>query len=86
MSRPDTPQLSDPIPPATVGLGDQSGGAWGGVAALKNPIVWMRLCLICEREERFTAVLECAGGLIGSCLGCGDERFLPFSRATTEVA
>ncbi|HEY3972352.1 MAG TPA: hypothetical protein VGM18_05060 [Candidatus Sulfotelmatobacter sp.] len=56
------------------------------VAVLNLPVEDMRWCATCGREECFVAFLEGAAGRIGSCLGCGEISFVPFTRATTEVA
>lgn len=46
-----------------------------------------RFCSKCLSEQRFLMHSECAFGLVGTCLGCGDEWLRPFSRTTTtEVA
>ena len=45
----------------------------------------MRWCGVCEAEEEFRTVFEFCCGRVGVCLGCGDERVVPFSRATEAV-
>jgi hypothetical protein len=45
----------------------------------------MRYCALCESEQRFFADQECALGLVGHCVNCGEERFVPFTRTVTEA-
>jgi hypothetical protein len=49
-------------------------------------IQFMRFCPKCDREQVFVAGWECDAGLVGCCLGCGDERIAPFTRVNSEVA
>jgi sulfite reductase beta subunit-like hemoprotein len=49
-------------------------------------IQFMRYCENCDREQIFIAGWECEVGLVGCCLGCGDERIAPFTRVTEKVA
>lgn len=51
---------------------------------LDPPREWMRFCYVCESEQQFTAAWECSTGLVGCCLGCGDERIAPFTRMNAE--
>lgn len=55
-----------------------------GIAVLDHFVEFMQFCFVCEAEQIFRAGWECEAGLIGCCLGCGDERIAPFTR-TTEV-
>jgi hypothetical protein len=52
---------------------------------LAVPVEWMRFCFVCDSEQIFVAGWECERGLVGCCLGCGDERIAPFTRMTSEV-
>lgn len=40
----------------------------------------MRWCLRCGGEQVFVEVFECEHGRFGVCLGCGEEKLIPFSR------
>lgn len=53
-----------------------------GIAFLDVPIEWMRFCPTCGRETRHIAYCESAAGLFTVCPDCGDDRLVPFSRAT----
>jgi hypothetical protein len=57
-----------------------------GVASL-DPFLYqrMRWCTRCGGQQNFVDVFECEAGRLGCCLGCGEERVIPWSRAT-EVA
>jgi len=56
------------------------------LVSLSVPRQAMRFCLVCEREEIFVAGWQCERGLVGCCMGCGDERVIPFTRTNSEVA
>jgi hypothetical protein len=43
-------------------------------------------CSKCGGPQTFVAIYEFDGGRVGCCLGCGDERVVPFTRTTTEAA
>lgn len=62
------------------------GGTTAGVAAL-DPFLYEepRWCVNCGGEQRFFPCFEFAGGRVGVCLGCGDERVIPFSRTNAEA-
>ena len=79
----ETPVL---LSPSSVGVrnGDSLRGV--GIAVLDSRVEFMRFCSTCECEQMFVAGWECASGLVGCCLGCGDERIAGFSRTTAEVA
>lgn len=47
---------------------------------------FMRYCEKCDSEQIFLAGWACEQGLVGCCLGCGDERIAPFTRANSEAA
>lgn len=73
--------LPDPIvTPHTTG---SLGGSVSAVASL-DPFVYreMRWCEACEADEEFWTLAEFVAGRIGMCLGCGDEKVIPFSRVT----
>lgn len=60
-----------------------SGCAGNSVAPLDSQIYRETLyCPVCECEEEFRTMIEFVSGRIGVCLGCGDERVVPFSRVT----
>jgi hypothetical protein len=56
------------------------GGNLGGVAALETRVEFQRFCEKCDCLQTFVAGWECQEGLVGVCLGCGDERVMPFTR------
>lgn len=39
-------------------------------------------CVRCAGEQTFVPVFETEGGRFGYCLGCGENRFVPFTRTT----
>jgi hypothetical protein len=55
------------------------------IANIEPPIEWMRYCSICDKETEFIADRVCLSGLVGNCLGCGDERISPYSRMNSDV-
>lgn len=67
-------------------VGGGEGDAPGRVVALSTPVESMRFCFVCELEEVFIAGWTCDTGLLGCCLGCGDERIIPFTRTNSEAA
>lgn len=54
------------------------------VIARLEPFLYqsMRTCSRCGGEQIFVAVYECNAGRVGVCLGCGEEKLIPFSRVT----
>jgi len=44
----------------------------------------MRWCANCAGEQIFLPVYECDFGRVGLCLGCGEEKIAPFTRANSE--
>jgi hypothetical protein len=56
------------------------------IVPLPITIQFLRYCANCDRDQIFVAGWVCEFGLIGCCLGCGDERIAPFTRANSEVA
>lgn len=66
-----------------VGLGD--GQAYEGVAVLDSEKCRdMRWCVNCEGEQVFVEVYEFESGRVGFCSGCGEERVVLFTRASSE--
>jgi hypothetical protein len=67
-------------------------GAEGGIAGLHDlarfflPKQWSEFCYACDRFCTFAACAVCAEGFIVECLGCGDERIAPFTRANSEAS
>jgi hypothetical protein len=45
-----------------------------------------RWCPNCGGEQTFVPVYEIHIGRVGYCLGCGEERVVPFSRTNSEAA
>ena len=43
-------------------------------------------CMNCAGQRIFIAVFEVETGRLGFCLGCGEEKFLPFTRTVGEAA
>ena len=73
------------VPPCSVGL-REDGCAPTGVAVLDSDVCRdMRWCANCAGEQIFVEVYEFEGGRLGVCLGCGDERVVPFSRVNGEA-
>jgi hypothetical protein len=73
------------------GVGPHSVGIEGGAAAdcvvLDHEVVRdMRWCANCGGEQVFVEVYEFAAGRVGFCLGCGEERVIPFTRTNSEAA
>jgi hypothetical protein len=46
----------------------------------------MRYCAVCDKLTIFRADRFCVSGFLGCCIICGDERFAPYTRTTTEAA
>lgn len=61
-------------------------GTAAGVAAL-DPFLLRdpRWCDVCQREEEFREMFTDGYRRFGFCLGCGDERVIPFSRMNSEA-
>lgn len=69
-----------------VSVGDESGGSSrGGVAALDPHREFMRECPACGRHARFIAEIELANGLYVTCIECGDQRVVPYTRTISEL-
>lgn len=58
----------------------------GEMTPLRTQVEFTRFCEKCDSGQIFRAGWECDAGLIGCCLGCGDERIAPFTRVNSEVA
>ncbi len=52
-----------------------------GIATLDQRVEFMRWCVVCDCMQMFVAGWECAHGLVGCCLGCGQERVAPWTRS-----
>ncbi|HXM64460.1 MAG TPA: hypothetical protein VN950_26605 [Terriglobales bacterium] len=70
-------------PPCSVSLRGQRGDSV--IVALATPVEFMRFCEICDAEQIFVAAWQCEAGLLGCCLGCGEERLVRFSRVNGEA-
>lgn len=46
----------------------------------------MRWCADCAGEKISLTVFECEAGRVVVCLGCGEEKLVPFTRVTAEAA
>jgi hypothetical protein len=63
------------------------GGEERGFAVLDSDVFRdQRWCANCYRLETFVEVYEFEGGRLGYCLGCGEERVVPFTRTNSEAA
>lgn len=60
--------------------GKGEGGNRAVLALLDTRVEFMQFCPVCDCEQQFVAGWECALGLIGCCLGCGEEKLISFSR------
>jgi hypothetical protein len=69
-------------------VGENEGGDVRGCVAVLDPWVYrdMRWCATCEDFREYVELFEWAEGRLGVCLGCGEERVIPLTRVTTEVA
>ncbi len=56
------------------------------IAVLAHFVEFMRFCRVCDREQIFRAGWQVDSGLLGCCLGCGDERVVEWTRTNSEVA
>lgn len=76
--------LTDPI--AQTPTVSCEGSGLSPVASL-DPFLYRdpRWCAVCEREEEFREFFVTDLGRVGVCLGCGDERVIPFSRTNSEA-
>lgn len=63
------------------------GGGLPEIAALA-PFLYqdMRWCVNCGGEKIFVEQFECELGRMGVCLGCGEEKFVAWTRTNSEVA
>ncbi|HEY1800046.1 MAG TPA: hypothetical protein VGG46_03845 [Terriglobales bacterium] len=46
----------------------------------------MRWCVNCGGLQLLIAIFEIESGRLGVCMGCGEEKFLPFTRTIGEAA
>jgi hypothetical protein len=80
--------LTVPHPPEAPGQTSVSPerGGLREVAPL-DPFLYqrMRWCGNCGGEQVFVEVFECEAGRMGFCMGCGNERVIPFSRTNSEA-
>jgi RNase P subunit RPR2 len=53
---------------------------------LLTQVQFMRFCEKCGSEQIFVASWSNEYGLVGCCLGCGDESLVPYSRVNSEAA
>ena len=53
------------------------------IPPLETNVEFQRYCEKCDSEQIFIAGWWCATGLVGCCIGCGDERIAPFTHTTT---
>jgi hypothetical protein len=76
--------LTAPI--ATAPTVSSEGSGFPVVAPL-DPFLYqgMRWCVNCAGEQVFVEVFECEAGRVGFCMGCGNERVIPFSRTNSEA-
>ena len=53
-----------------------------------DPLLYqdMRWCANCGGEKVSLPIFEFDGGRLVVCLGCGEEKVVPFSRAVSEAA
>ena len=70
--------------PESVGLEDGGTFQGKGVAVLDSPIEVSLPCYYCGKESTFVAEIRLLHGWFGTCLGCGDERFVPYTRSVEE--
>jgi len=56
------------------------------IAVLAEFVEFSRFCFVCDAEQIFRAGWECDAGLVGCCLGCGDERIAPWTRTVEACA
>jgi hypothetical protein len=70
--------LTDPTAHSSISVSGEGSGFQ--MAALLGRLPRMRWCLRCGGEQVFVEVFECEHGRFGVCLGCGEEKLIPFSR------
>lgn len=68
--------------------GIESNGEVGGGFAVLDSDVYResRWCANCAGDVLFVEVFETDFGRGGFCMGCGEEKFVAFSRATGKAA
>jgi hypothetical protein len=69
-------------------VGKEGGDNLGGGFAVLDPEIYrdMRWCANCGGEQTFVPVYEMECGRLGYCLGCGEEKVVPFTRTNSEAA
>lgn len=88
-SSPAEPSIRNVLPSA--GVSDSDSGGPGEepvrVAALE-PFLYQesRWCSNCAGETLFYFVFVCQAGRGGFCVGCEEEKFIPWTRANSEAA
>lgn len=55
-------------------------------ATLEVKIEDMRFCERCGGEQIFVFGWACEAGLVGCCLGCGEEKLVRWTRSNSEAA
>ena len=56
------------------------------LATLETWVQEMHDCERCGGEQIFIAAWSCEAGLVGCCLGCGEEKLVRWSRTNSEAA
>jgi hypothetical protein len=77
----ETPSASTPH-----SVGKEGGEVHACFAVLGLAHQEPRWCANCGGEQTFVPVYEIYQGRVGYCLGCGEERVVPFSRTNSEAA
>ena len=74
--------------PTPFSVGGEDGGVFRGSVAVLDSSIYrdMRWCVGCAGEQVFLEVYEFSGGRVGVCLGCGEEKLIPFTRTNSEAA
>jgi hypothetical protein len=71
--------------PHSVGVtgGEASEGGFAVLGLIHQEPRW---CANCGGEQTFVPVYEMECGRLGYCLGCGEEKVVPFTRTNSEAA
>ena len=78
--------LTEAIASSPHSVGNGGGEETHGFAVLGLIHQEPRWCANCGGEQTFVPVYEIHIGRVGYCLGCGEERVVPFSRTNSEAA
>ena len=79
--------LTERFPAAQPQSVSPEGSATAGIAPLDSNIYRdMRWCARCAGEQLFIEVFACDAGRLGVCMGCGEEKFVGWSRTNSEAA